>query len=247
MTTELPQKSLAWPAPAAPKSSSPSWGDDSLAEFLEAARKNQFGTFANKKGWYTRLAAIDELFVRVSKQWMNPPDPLASAFRAASSLAMAGQVSEASVMHRSCLEYSAYALHINRNASLGPLWLNRHQDADAMGKLRREFEIKRVRETIIACNRHAGEKFKVLYQRAIDFGGHPNERAVTGSLQIEKEPDRRLLKGVFLHGDGPAIDIALKTTAQCGICCLEILQCIFNALFEILGVNAALLDQRKGL
>jgi hypothetical protein len=255
MTTELPQESLAWRAQAAPISGPPSWGDDTLSEFLEAARNNQFGTFANKKGWYSRLAAIDELFVRVSKQWMNPRDPLAailflrchSALRAACSLAMAGQVSEAFVMHRSCLEYAGYALHINRNGSLGPLWLNRNRDADTMKKLKREFKVESVRKTIIASNQHAGERFDVLYQRAIDFGGHPNERAVTGSLQIEDEADRRLLKGVFLHGDGPAIDLALKTTAQCGICCLEIFQSVFNALFEILGVNAALLDQRKGL
>jgi hypothetical protein len=231
------------------------WGTDSLSEFLEMARGNQFATFANKGGWYRRLVAIDELFFRVSKQWLNPKDPLAAllflrchaAFRAACGLAIAGQVTEASVMHRSCLEYAAYALHINRNRSLGPLWLDRHQDEATLKKVRREFKVENVRKTLTACNRHAAERFDTLYQRAIDFGGHPNERGVTGSLQMEDVADRRLMKQLFLHGDGVALDHALKTTAQCGVVCLEILQGVFNALFELLGVNAELLEIRKGL
>jgi hypothetical protein len=39
----------------------------------------------------------------------------------------------------------------------------------------------------------------------------------------------------------------MKTTAQCGVVCLEILQSVFGALFELLGVSAALLEIRKGL
>jgi hypothetical protein len=253
--TKLPQESFACPAPAAPISVPPGWGKDSLSEFFDAAQKNQFGTFVDKRDWSTRIANIDALFVTVSKKWVNPRDPLAallfvrchSAFRAASGLAFAGQLSEAYVMHRSCLEYAGYALHINRNPSLGHLWLNRHQDAQTIKKLKREFTIERVRRTITTCNRHAGERFDSLYQRAIDWGGHPNERAVTGSLQIEKQADRRLLNGILLHGDGPAKDLALKTTAQCGVCCFEIFQPVFNALFEILGVNAGLLALRQGL
>ena len=48
---------------------------DTLSGFLEAARANQFATFANKHEWVGRLVGIDELFVRVSKQWLNPKDP----------------------------------------------------------------------------------------------------------------------------------------------------------------------------
>lgn len=35
----------------------------------------------------------------------------------------AGQAAEAYVMHRSMLEYAAYALHINRNPELAQVWL----------------------------------------------------------------------------------------------------------------------------
>jgi hypothetical protein len=192
------------------------WGQDDLSAFLEAARANQFATFARKPERYRRLAAIDELFVRVAKQWTNPKDAIAallflrchSAFRAACGLAISGQIVEATAMHRACLETAAYALHINRNPGLGLVWLDRHQDEASLKRVRKDFKVERVRATIATCNRHAAGRFDKLYQRA---------------------------------------EAALKTTAECGMVALEILQCVFGALFEILGVNATMLDLRKQL
>jgi hypothetical protein len=127
------------------------------------------------------------------------------------------------------------------------VWLNRHQDEASREAARNAFSHRKVHATVTAINRHAGERFETLYQHAIDFGGHPNERSVTGSMSMVEEPDRRVMLAIFLHGDGPALDMALKTTAQCGVCSLEMLQGVFNALFELLGVNAAILELRRGL
>jgi hypothetical protein len=52
---------------------------------------------------------------------------------------------------------------------------------------------------------------------------------------------------VLLHGDGPELEMALKTTAQCGMVSLEMLQVIYNAKFELFGINAAMLELRNGL
>jgi hypothetical protein len=136
---------------------------------------------------------------------------------------------------------------VYREPDLGVVWLNRHQDAASMEVARSAFSHRKVQRTVTAANRQAGQRFETLYQRAIDFGGHPNERSVTGNMSMIEEPDRRLMLGIFLHADGPAFDMALKTTAQCGVCSLEILQGVFSALFELLGVNAAMLELRKGL
>lgn len=83
----------------------PGWGDDDLSKFLDMARSNQHALFANKRGWYRRLAAIDANFYRVAQNIINPKNPVAaalfyrahSAFRAACSLSMSGQVTEAFV------------------------------------------------------------------------------------------------------------------------------------------------------
>jgi hypothetical protein len=41
--------------------------------------------------------------------------------------------------------------------------------------------------------------------------------------------------------------MALKTVAQCGLVSLELLEVPYDAKFEILGINAAMLDLRKGV
>jgi hypothetical protein len=93
----------------------------------------------------------------------------------------------------------------------------------------------------------AGGRFEDLYQRTIDFGGHPNERSVTGSMKMLEEPERRVMLAIFLHGDDAALDMALKSVAQCAMVSLEMLQVLYNAKFEILRINEAMLELRKGL
>jgi hypothetical protein len=98
-----------------------------------------------------------------------------------------------------------------------------------------------------AANKHAGERFEDLYKHTIDCGGHPNERSVTGNRTIIEEPDPRVMLAIMLHGDGVQLDMALKTVTRCGTVSLELLQVLYNAKFEVLGINAALPDLRKGL
>jgi hypothetical protein len=96
-------------------------------------------------------------------------------------------------------------------------------------------------------NRHAAKVFDSLYQRSIDFGGHPNERSVTGNMRLVKLEGRTEFQQVYLHDDSLMLDHGLKTTAQAGVCALEILQEVFTARFELLGVRVKLLDLRRGL
>ena len=105
----------------------------------------------------------------------------------------------------------------------------------------------KVKKTVEAVNQHAGKRFEDLYQWAIDFGAHPNERSVTGNMAIVEGEERREMLTIMQHGNGPALDSALVGTARCGMCSLEILQGIFNPRFELLGINAAMLELRKGL
>jgi hypothetical protein len=245
------KKPLSTPPAGVP----PGWGTDELSRFWDAGRQNQFGTFAQKQPIYKRLSDIDALFVRVSKDWLNPPDEIAamlflrchSAFRTAASLASAGQAAESYVMNRAVLEYAAYALHLHRDATVRMIWLNRHQSAVDLKAARDAFTHAKVLATVTAVNQHAAKRFQSLYQHAIDFGGHPNERSVTGNMKMIEETNRRVMLAVMQHADGPELDMALITTARCAICALEILQGVFKARFELLGINAAMLELRKGL
>lgn len=231
------------------------WTADSLTEFMETAYRNRFATFDNKKDWSRRLIALDGCFMRVAKDWLNPPNLLIpffflrchSAYRAACEHAMSGQVTDAYPQIRACLEYSGYALHIHKNAGLAETWLRRHDDDATKKKVKNEFTIAKVRATIESADRHAAKVFSDLYERAIDFGGHPNERAITSSMRVIDQGDQKTYESIYLHGDGIALDHAIKTTAQTGVCALEILQAAFPERFEILGVRADLLELRKGL
>ncbi len=49
------------------------------------------------------------------------------------------------------------------------------------------------------------------------------------------------------HGDGIQLDAALKTVAQCGMISLEMLEIVYGAKFELLGIKEAMLKLRKSL
>ncbi len=233
----------------------PGWAADSLTEFIETAHRNRFATFANKKDWSQRLVNIDGCFMQAAKEWLNPRNLLTpllflrchSAYRAACEHAMAGQVTDTFPLIRTCLEYAAYALHIHKNPGLDEMWLRRHDDEVAKKAVRNEFKISNVRAAIRKANRHTAKVFRELYERAIDYGGHPNERAITASLKMIDLGDRKSYDSIYFHGDSLPLEHALKTTAQTGVCALEILRETFPERFELLGVRADLLELRKGL
>jgi|SRR5215831_1814998 len=231
------------------------WGNDELTRSLDFARHNQWASFHNKRSAVDRLIAIDAQFVTASKDWLNPADEIGaflllrchSSFRCAVGDAMAGRAVETYVLCRSLLEFAGYAVHIHRNPSLGIVWLDRHKDKVSMEKQKNAFSHNKVLGSVKAANVHAAERFEDLYQLTIDFGGHPNERSVTGNMKMVKEPNKRTMLSIMQHRDGPELDLALKSVARCGLVSLELLQHLFNARFELLGINAAMLELRKGL
>ena len=233
----------AQPAAARTNTTPPGWAKDELTKFLQDTHQQQYATFHNKKKAAGRLVAIDELFVRVSKNWLNPSSEVEAmlflrchaAFRAAAGEAMAGQAVECYRQCRGMLENAAYAVHIRRDPSLVTVWLNRHQDEAGMNASKKAFQHVTVAACVAAANPHAGQRFEELYQHTIDWGGHPNERSVTGNMKIIEEPDRRVMLAIMLHGDGVELDVALKTTARCGMVSLEMLQVLYDAKFEVLG------------
>jgi hypothetical protein len=255
MTNTAEKLPSAPPAVARSSPTPPGWGKDELTKFLQETHQQQYATFVNKRQAIGRLIAIDALFVRVSEGWVNPSGPIGAmlfvrchaALRAAASEAMAGQVVESYRQCRGMLENAAYAVHLHRDPALAQVWLDRHKDEAGMKASRKAFQHERVVASVTAANTHAGKRFEELYQRAIDFGGHPNERSVTGSMNMVEEPDRQLVLAIMMHGDDAALDMALKSVAQCAMVSLEMLQVIYNPKFEILGINAAMLELRKGL
>jgi hypothetical protein len=219
------------------------------------ARSNRFATFHNKRKEVARLVDIDGCFLRVSKNWIDPEDlvsPLIfirahSAFRAASEMAMAGQAAEAFTLQRSCIEYAAYCLHLNEDIERAKLWLNRHDSVSSKSAVRDEFSSRKLKETIALKAPEAIEAFSMIYESSIDFGAHPNERAITGNASIERKGKQTLFLQIMLHGEGLALDHALRSTAQAGVCALIILKGAFPDRYDASGVTRDLPRLREGL
>jgi hypothetical protein len=233
----------------------PNWEKDALSQFLQLAYNNQLVTAGRKPAPFYRLTAIDGLFLRIAQHIINPRNPTAtnlfyrahSAFRAACATAMAGQVTETFVLTRSCLEYAAYALHIQENPGYDLVWWARNQSAKHKKAAITSFALGRLRETIEKHDKRLAAVFDELYERTIDFGAHPNQSGVASSLSIDEGPERVAIVQAYLHADGLQMDHALKTTAQVGICALRITQFMMPDKFMLLGVQDGIRHAENGL
>jgi hypothetical protein len=235
--------------------SPPGWGSDTLTRFLETAYRNRFATFDNKKVAFGRLANLDACFERMMTGWKDPHNFVSAllyirshaALRAACENAMAGQIAETFTQLRSCLEYAAYALHINQTPATGETWLRRHDSEAATKQMKSEFTVGKVRATIAKLDSKLAGIFADLYERTIDFGAHPNERAVTSSAMVTERLGARILTQLYLHTDGLQLDHGLKTAAQVGVCALMLLKMAFPDRFQSLGLDADLTALQRDL
>ena len=99
------------------------------------------------------------------------------AFKTAAGMALAGQVVEVFTMLRSVLEYAGYCLTIYERPELESVFLSRHKGVGQMKTQKEAFKISSVRAAIARHDRNLANHFDHLYQRSIDFGGHPNPHA----------------------------------------------------------------------
>lgn len=219
------------------------------------ARTNQFAVFANKPDPFSLLIRIDNCFQRICTNLINSKKVISallllrshSAYRAACGLCCGGHVAEVFPLLRSLLEYAGYALLISETAGLNEIWLNRHDNKTTQKRVRDEFVFSKIRAAISTKDARLADVYEDFYNRFIDFGGHPNERAVTGSLKIDATDSQTILQQLYLHGDGLPLDHALKSTAQAGLCSLHIFQHIFTTRFNLLGVKDEIIELRKRL
>lgn len=225
----------------------PRWGDDPLSEFFGLAFRNSLATFVGKRQPYQVLLRLHRNFLLLADGGLsNPTDFLGaalfqrshSAYLAAARLVTGGQVPETFPLLRSCLEYAFYALHINRNIELGRTWLLRHQDADSLRAMKKSFKHVEVMATLEKCDPKLHGILSQLYEATIDFGGHPNERGVSGSMTMDESPGRKTFLTKYLHGDDVALLAGMKATAQVGLGSLSIFEKIFPERYAILGITA---------
>jgi hypothetical protein len=239
------------PLPDSPRG----WGTDELTKLLDAARTNAYATFHNLPEEYRVLSAIDVAFRKAIDSLLNTEDWFAAFFllKAHSSyfagvrLSLGGQVSEAYACLRTCLENSLYGFYLSKNPGSTETWLCRHDSDAAKKKVKDEFKIRTLLNTLKTADSAEGNGTEVLYERTIDYGAHPNERALMQTLKMDKTADTVEFQVVYLTGDTPSLRLVLRTCAQVGVCALGIFRLIYRERFDLVGLSETLVTLRRGL
>lgn len=102
-----------------------------------------------------------------------------SAYRAATLLAASGMPTDAYPTIRSILETAGYALLIYLHQKLGETWLRRDDGAAQKKAVRSAFTPRAIKDALTQVDRGLLRIFDELYEYAIDFGAHPNEKSLT--------------------------------------------------------------------
>lgn len=234
------------------------WGLDPLSAFIEAARQNTFATFANLMGSYSRLRDIDRLFVKATENLhglQGDADLLPatfllrahSSYRGACRLALSGQLPEAYMVLRGCLENCLYGLFLHAYPEKAETWLRRSDDEASKRKVKAEFQIGPMFTLLESKDAVTGKAVRGLYEQTIDFGAHPNEFALTSNARAESAGATKRFELSYLTGDSTALRLCLKTTAQVGVGSLRIFRLIFRERFELLEISPALDAVTRGL
>jgi len=231
------------------------WGNDDITAFIDHARQNCFATYANLRQEYAKIAEVDAIFRKVPDNLINTPDWFAalfllrahSAFLAGAHVAMSAQATETYALLRVCLENGLYGLYLARNPNSRETWLRRHDNEQATRRVKEEFKISNLFATLRGIDNTHAEIVRKLYERCIDYGAHPNERAFIQSLQTEEGPDKTKLQIVYLNNDPSIRRACLKTVAQVGLSVLNIFQLVFRERFLLTGLSDKLNHARQGL
>ncbi|MBN1826665.1 MAG: hypothetical protein JW958_10390 [Candidatus Eisenbacteria bacterium] len=233
----------------------PGWGNDSLSEYIDVARQNVFATFHNLKHIYERLRDISGVFKELEAHLNNPKEWFAvffvvraeCSYLSAAELALSGKAVEAFVVLRACLEAALYGLYLSRNPDKQEVWLRRGEDEKARKACRNEFTSGRLLRCLKEVDSVTHDRVKKLYDISLDFGGHPNELAITSMLESDTEDGQIHFNQLCMTDNDYRLRHALAMTARTGICVLDVFRNVFSERYEILDLPEKIDALRKDL
>jgi hypothetical protein len=100
---------------------------------------------------------------------------------------------------------------------------------------RRHSALVRSRRSSSRSTKSSPDLFGIFYERAIDFGGHPNPHATFSTMSMpDPNPDNSLTMYAMVT-DKTNLRHAMKSVAQVGLTALFIFRHIWKPKFELLG------------
>lgn len=233
----------------------PEWGRVVMSEFLENARRNMIASFVNYRTEYDRLLAFDKFYREITDCLDNTLDWFCGMFLlkahasylSAVELTLTTRLADAFTVLRSCLETSLYGLYVKGHPELMEVWLRRSDDEESKRRARKVFTYRNVIDRLRSIDPKAADTAHTLYERTIDYGGHPNKDSILLNLRKIDKPDAIRFELDYLITTSVAIRLALKTAAQVGFCSLWIFGSLYRERFRILQLDDRLRELGKGL
>ncbi|MGA9364560.1 MAG: hypothetical protein WBW16_09355 [Bacteroidota bacterium] len=228
---------------------------DPLDKFLSHAESKLSETKRAFPQEFSRLNAIDSTYLRIQQNLDNTHDWIPgllflrthASWRAAVRLELSGQLPESYTVLRATVESALYGIYLARNRTSIPTWLHRNDNEQSKQKVREEFTVGALMQTLRADDQPTHAVADRLYQQAIDMGAHPNQLAVTSNLRMDTVDTKTLLRLAYLSGDPLAIAACQKANAQVGVCCLRIFRNVYKQRFDLLGITQDLSTLERGL
>jgi len=231
------------------------WGSDSLSKFIESARHNTLAAFQKYPSTYSILKDIDLIYYEliivnsVDVDKLIPWSMLLrthAAYIGSVRLALSGQGSESYMVLRGCLENSLYGLYLSGNPTHRKIWVERVKDEECKKKMKNAFRISNLFTKLEEIDKATYETTKILYDLAIEYGGHPNPSTVAMNLTEIREKDRVYLGHNYIS-DSITNQLCLKVTASIGICALLIFRNVFHERYDELGISAKLDELKRAV
>ena len=234
----------------------PPWGDDPLSAFIADAQDNEQKSALNMPDIFTVLQRVRAALQKMEEitERENNPNLLPTRFLMARShgawlgavrLGLSTQTAEAYPVVRAIIENAWYALHIAKDPAppaRAEIWLRRGESEQAKKACKDEFTIANVRATHRALDATTEKALHTLYERTIDYGGHPNEQGVFATT-IRTDDG---FGAVFLTNNPVTIAVALKNAIEVALGALRVFRLVFPERYAITGLDeeiARLVDE----
>lgn len=136
---------------------------------------------------------------------------------------------------RTALESACYALLIAEDARLNEIWRSRHKSEKTLKDQKRAFSsaVAQATEQASKRNEKMSDFVKAMYEASIDYGGHPNPRAMNGHLQLGPGGFDDIAEYGCLYQDvDPRTGMGMVTCAEFGIAIAFLLACPLKGEFS---------------
>jgi hypothetical protein len=214
------------------------WGKTFTTDFLNKADMNTRITYLRLHGYFEMLEGVGDIFMAASETVdysdlggfvkVSLLDRAFGNYFAFVRLSTSGQLTESYVLLRACIESALYAFNIHNNPELVKIWLNRHKNAQSKKDSQNLFKPGVILSNLIQTNQSLGKNIKSDYEWCIDFGAHPNERAVIQNLKVTG----RKMSFSLLNTTEGVFQGCLSMCATCGVNTLKLFNLIYPDDFK---------------